>query len=315
MGIFCLLSILGQAFSKILNLCSMAWNPFFWYKITWRFLLQFSQEIRAAIIFGRNSPTGKENQISSLSNEDQQSDGEELRDELRRMQDISTSSVSKLHTFEEKVGMLEVDLSEEKQLWRTRYQELLVEQKALKEQERCVLPEGKTSENSVHPSDDEIDGIVESNLNIGDGLHQRLGHAVRTCTHPCNSVTTLDGYKNSDLSSSFTCCSPMQKISVSYPNSTEELKNPKSYHVMVPHSPLDLKIGSRVKVILPSGRVGTGAVYRLGQLPGKVEFQVGVDLETPQCQHWTGVVKDHNFPRDSCSGVTVPFSKVLMVWK
>lgn len=67
--------------------------------------------------------------------------------------------------------------------------------------------------------------------------------------------------------------------------STNAQKASKCFRVFVPRSPLDLNIGSRVKVILPSGKVGSGVVYKLGQLMEKDELQVGVDLESQECWH------------------------------
>ncbi|XP_073471631.1 uncharacterized protein [Aquarana catesbeiana] len=313
MGIFHLLSILSKAFCKILSLCSMAWNPFFWCKITWRFLLQFSQEVSSSLIFGQNSATEEDKQKPSLENEVQQSDGEELKKELKRMQDISSTSISRLYTFEEKVGKLESDLSGEKELWRTRYQELFEEQQALKEQERCNLTESTKCENPGQPSFDNTDGIVETSINGDDVLRRRLGDPVNTCTHPCKDLRTIDGYKNLEVPSSFTCCSALESFSVSFPS---RMKSHRCFRVFVPNSPMDLKVGSRVKVILPCGKVGTGAVCKIGQLPGKVEFQVGVVLELQQPQHQPGDIKGQSkVSSDSCSHVIIPFSKVLMVWE
>ncbi|KAM9320128.1 uncharacterized protein PAF06_004602 [Gastrophryne carolinensis] len=287
MGIFHLLSILVKTFCKILSLCSMAWNPFFWYKITWPFILQFSQEISSALTFGQDQTSEESKDTDTqpfLQNDEPDPDEEELGKELKQTQDVNSTPMSRLYAFEEKVGKLESDLSGEKQLWRTRYQELRIEQQALKEQERCILPDSKKVEDPMHVSDD-TDGAAESDINVEDGLRRRLGdaNAGKTCTHACKNLTT-DGYNSLDLPSLFSCCPSMQSFSFYYPSSTTGLKNHKCFRVFAPRSPLDLKIGSRVKVILPCGKVGTGSVCQLGQLPGKGEFQVGVDLESPYCQ-------------------------------
>nr|DBA33643.1 TPA: hypothetical protein GDO54_001292 [Pyxicephalus adspersus] len=226
------------------------------------------------------------------------------------MQDISSTSISRLYTFEEKVGKLESDLSGEKELWRSRYQELLVEQQAMKEQqERCILPESTKCENQGH---DDTDGIAESDINSGEGLRRRLGDPVNTCTHPCKNLRTLDGYMSIEVPSSFTCCSSVENVPISHPS---RLKSHRCFRVFVPNSPLDLKIGSRVKVILPCGKVGTGAVCKLGQFPGKMEFQVGVVLESPHPHQLWDFKGQSNLSSDSCSHVIIPFSKVLMVWE
>lgn len=47
----------------------------------------------------------------------------------------------------------------------------------------------------------------------------------------------------------------------------------------VPHSPMDLQIGHRVRVLLPTGRISTGTLRYLGQPHGSSDFYLGVELE------------------------------------
>ncbi len=49
--------------------------------------------------------------------------------------------------------------------------------------------------------------------------------------------------------------------------------------VFVPHSPLDLKIGHRVRIMLPSGRISTGTLRYLGNIENSPEYHLGVELE------------------------------------
>ncbi|XP_034144619.1 uncharacterized protein LOC105027162 isoform X2 [Esox lucius] len=53
------------------------------------------------------------------------------------------------------------------------------------------------------------------------------------------------------------------------------------HRAFVPHSPLDLQVGHRVRILLPSGRISTGAIRFLGYLEGEKDIHMGVELETP----------------------------------
>ncbi|XP_044143760.1 uncharacterized protein LOC122933072 isoform X2 [Bufo gargarizans] len=296
MGIIHLLSRLKKTLYSIFSLCSLAW-------------------ITSALTFGSRSST-EENTHMLFAKQDKNSDDEELRDELRRIRDINTSSINKLYRFEEKIENLETDFSGEKELWRTKFQELFVDQQILKEQQQqYVHLEETTSENLCPQNADATDGLVESNVDVRDGMHRRLGEQVKT-EHGknwayVNEYTSLEEPSSLKYSSLPTSCS-----SVFYHDSTNAQKAFKCFRVFVPRSPLDLNIGSRVKILLPSGKVGTGIVYKVGHLPGKDELQVGVDLESQECwQHLSSFKVQYKFHSDPPSGVQVPFSKVLMVWE
>ncbi|XP_075054200.1 uncharacterized protein LOC142140288 isoform X2 [Mixophyes fleayi] len=296
MGIIHLLSIIKAALCKILSLCSLAW---------------------ITSVISQGSSTEGKMQRPSLKQDKLYSDCEELKEDLRQMQDISPSSMSRQFRFEEKVEKLESDLFGEKELWRTKFQELLQDQQSLKEQQqKCIhLEECKKSRHLMPPYGDVTDGVMESDINVRDGLHRRLGDQVKTSVCDCNNLTLLDGYKSLERPS-LNRILPMPSTPIFHPGSTNGWKTQKCFRVFAPRCPLDLKIGNRVKVILPSGRIGIGAVCKVGKLPGKVEFQVGVDLEPPECWQQVGVFKgQYNFHSDPGSGVFVPFSKVLMVWE
>ncbi|XP_063810430.1 uncharacterized protein LOC135035683 isoform X2 [Pseudophryne corroboree] len=297
MGIIHLLSIMKAALCKIVSLCSLAW-------------------IMPAISLGKDSSTEENMQRPIIKQENLNSDGEELREVLRQIKDISTSSLSRQYRYEEKVEMLQSDLIGEKELWRTRYQELLLDQQALKDQqEKCYpLKEYKKPEHLVPPFVDVTDGILEPGKDIRDGLHRRLGDKVKICAHDYSNLTLIDGYNS--LEQPLISNLPIPSSPVNFPGSTNSCATHKCFRVFAPRSPFDLKVGNRVKVILPSGRIGIGAVCKVRQLPGKVEFHVGVDLEPPNYWQQGGVFKgQHNFNSDPGSGVSVPFSKVLMVWE
>lgn len=53
------------------------------------------------------------------------------------------------------------------------------------------------------------------------------------------------------------------------------------HRVFAPHSPMDLELGHRVRVMLSSGRISTGTIRFLGHLQGEAELHLGVELLTP----------------------------------
>ncbi|KAI9999984.1 hypothetical protein NQD34_011827, partial [Periophthalmus magnuspinnatus] len=84
----------------------------------------------------------------------------------------------------------------------------------------------------------------------------------------------------------------------------------------VPHSALDLRLGHRVRIMLPSGRISTGAVRFIGHLQGVEELHLGIELHSPD--HG---LRDGNH-RGQCYfeckpgyGAFVPFHKLLMAWE
>ncbi|XP_047013148.2 uncharacterized protein LOC108280105 [Ictalurus punctatus] len=58
--------------------------------------------------------------------------------------------------------------------------------------------------------------------------------------------------------------------------------------VFVPHSPMDLQIGHRVRVLLPTGRISTGTLRYLGQPHGSSDFYLGVELELAENANQAG---------------------------
>ncbi|KAK0144917.1 hypothetical protein N1851_016190 [Merluccius polli] len=54
-----------------------------------------------------------------------------------------------------------------------------------------------------------------------------------------------------------------------------------SHRCFAPHSPMDLQLGHRVRIMLPSGRISTGTVRYLGFLQGEPELCLGVELASP----------------------------------
>ncbi|KAM8846572.1 uncharacterized protein ACB058_012847 isoform 1-T2 [Synchiropus picturatus] len=92
--------------------------------------------------------------------------------------------------------------------------------------------------------------------------------------------------------------------------------SPGPHRVFVPHSPMDLQLGHRVRVMLPSGRISTGTVRFLGHLQGETDIHLGVELQKPDLGLHDGSHKGHNyFECKRGYGAFVPFHKLLMAWE
>ncbi|XP_076592366.1 uncharacterized protein LOC143324057 [Chaetodon auriga] len=88
------------------------------------------------------------------------------------------------------------------------------------------------------------------------------------------------------------------------------------HRVFVPHSPMDLELGHRVRIMLPSGRISTGTIRFLGHLQGEAELHLGVELQTPDHGLHDGSHRGHSyFECKPGYGAFVPFHKLLMAWE
>ncbi|KAL6109755.1 uncharacterized protein ACO6RY_12816 [Pungitius sinensis] len=88
------------------------------------------------------------------------------------------------------------------------------------------------------------------------------------------------------------------------------------HRVFVPHSPMDLELGHRVRVMLPSGRIRTGTIRFLGHLQGEADLHLGVELQTPDHGLHGGSHRGRRyFECEPGCGAFVPFHKLLMAWE
>ncbi|XP_029928153.1 uncharacterized protein LOC115373756 [Myripristis murdjan] len=88
------------------------------------------------------------------------------------------------------------------------------------------------------------------------------------------------------------------------------------HRVFVPHSPMDLQLGHRVRVMLPSSRISTGTLRFLGHLQGEPDLHLGVELQTPDHGLQDGSHMGHSyFECKPGYGAFVPFNKLLMAWE
>ncbi|XP_067367463.1 centrosome-associated protein 350 [Channa argus] len=141
---------------------------------------------------------------------------------------------------------------------------------------------------------------------------------------PPNRVSDVssrgDAYANSlsscQLFSSSALSSRLDSSSSSATSVRSWRTSPGPHRVFVPHSPMDLKLGHRVRIMLPSGRISTGTVRFLGHLQGEADLHLGVELQTPDQGLHDGSHRGRSyFECKPGHGAFVPFHKLLMAWE
>ncbi|KAG5271425.1 hypothetical protein AALO_G00179610 [Alosa alosa] len=124
--------------------------------------------------------------------------------------------------------------------------------------------------------------------------------------------------QNSQMSSSACDSRPPSALSVNTNTSVSSWRSGSGPHrVFVPHSPMDLQVGHRVRVLLPSGRISTGTLRYLGPVDdGSLDYHLGVELERADNGSQTGVHQgQHHFDCMPGHGAFVTFQKLLMAWE
>ncbi|XP_063736015.1 uncharacterized protein LOC134862189 isoform X2 [Eleginops maclovinus] len=126
-----------------------------------------------------------------------------------------------------------------------------------------------------------------------------------------------DVYAGSQFYSSVTLSPRPSSSSSSSASSVRSWRTSKGPHrVFVPHSPMDLELGHRVRIMLPSGRISTGTICFLGHLQGEADLHLGVELQTPDHGLHDGSHRGHSyFECNPGYGAFVPFHKLLMAWE
>ncbi|XP_061633136.1 uncharacterized protein LOC133479774 isoform X1 [Phyllopteryx taeniolatus] len=154
---------------------------------------------------------------------------------------------------------------------------------------------------------------AEQRVDNGDVFVESSSKVFTECRHHDRGSDVLS--RQSPLS-----LSPApSSTSASSCSSTPSVRSARSVgpqRVFVPHSPMDLHLGHRVRIMLPSGRISTGAIRFLGHLQGESELHLGVELQTPDHGMRDGHHKGHfYFDCKPGYGAFVPFHKLLMAWE
>ncbi|XP_044215426.1 uncharacterized protein LOC122987562 [Thunnus albacares] len=151
-----------------------------------------------------------------------------------------------------------------------------------------------------------------SNRNLSRLMYQHRGSVVSS-----RGDTYASSLSGSQLSLSSALSSRPSSSSSSAASVRSWRTTSQGHHrVFVPHSPMDLQLGHRVRIMLPSGRISTGTIRFLGHLQGEVDLHLGVELQTPDHGLHDGSHRGYTyFECKPGYGAFVPFHKLLMAWE
>ncbi|XP_063344210.1 CAP-Gly domain-containing linker protein 4 isoform X2 [Pelmatolapia mariae] len=221
----------------------------------------------------------------------------------------------RLTKTEKEVLSLKTRIACERASWERRFTELKRKQEELHNQlESGVLVKVGSYSDQGESGVDNGEAFEEypaANVSRAGGLHQhrRSDMSSRSDSYECS----LSG---SQLSSSSAQSSRPSSSSTSASSVRSWRKSQGPHRVFVPHSPMDLQLGHRVRIMLPSGRISTGVVRFLGHLQGEVDLHLGVELQTPDSGLCDGSHLGHSyFECKPGYGAFVPFHKLLMAWE
>ncbi|XP_056299677.1 CAP-Gly domain-containing linker protein 4 [Pseudoliparis swirei] len=167
---------------------------------------------------------------------------------------------------------------------------------------------------------DDCDEHREPGLDHGDAMEEcssgvsRMKHQHRGSDVLSTGDTHASSLSGSQLSLSLALSSRPSSSSATSVRSWKMYKGPR--RVFVPHSPMDLEPGHRVRIMLPSGRISTGTLRYLGHLQGEADLHLGVELQSPDHELHDGSLRGHSYFECKPSyGAFVSFQKLLMAWE
>ncbi|KAF3692175.1 CAP-Gly domain-containing linker protein 4 Restin-like protein 2 [Channa argus] len=229
----------------------------------------------------------------------------------------------RLTKTEKDILSLKTRIACERASWERRFAELQRKQEELCSQTiTCPLYPQLASEGGVLTSVSIYSHLGETGVDNGEVFEECSSGFSRLM--PPNRVSDVssrgDAYANSlsscQLFSSSALSSRLDSSSSSATSVRSWRTSPGPHRVFVPHSPMDLKLGHRVRIMLPSGRISTGTVRFLGHLQGEADLHLGVELQTPDQGLHDGSHRGRSyFECKPGHGAFVPFHKLLMAWE
>ncbi|XP_026225976.1 CAP-Gly domain-containing linker protein 4 [Anabas testudineus] len=228
----------------------------------------------------------------------------------------------RLTKTEREILSLKTRISCERASWERRFAELQKKQEELRNQLMNVPRSPQlTSEAGGLMKVDRYDDQGELGVDNGEVFEEcssglsRLACQQRTCR-----VSSREDPYASSLSGQLSSSSALSSRPGSSTSSATSVRSwkmsPGHHRVFVPHSPMDLQLGHRVRIMLPSGRISTGTIRFLGHLQGEADLHLGVELQTADHGLHDGSYKGHiYFKCKPGYGAFVPFHKLLMAWE
>ncbi|XP_072316845.1 uncharacterized protein [Eucyclogobius newberryi] len=219
--------------------------------------------------------------------------------------DRTTDLHNRVTKTEKDILVLKTRIACERASWERRFSELQ------RKQEQLITQ--MASEGAVQPV------ACESGVNNGE-VFEKCPSDVSELIQ-LQSVCEVSSRADTRTSSHYSCAASEQSSRL--PSSSSSVTSVKSWRsslgpqrVFVPHSPLDLQLGHRVRIMLPSGRISTGAVRFIGHLQGEEELHLGIELHSPDHGLRNGSYRGQcYFECKPGYGAFVPFHKLLMAWE
>ncbi|XP_014055917.1 uncharacterized protein [Salmo salar] len=237
----------------------------------------------------------------------------------------SSAMQRRLFTAEREIQALKTQITFERATWDRKFVEMQRKQQDLRHQlisETVARPGsllqvgsfedlGDSEVKNRHPYDekdqDSSSSLSHSNQSRGSETMSSTGDTCQSSLSG-SQVSLNSAFSSRPISALSTATSP--------PSGSSWRTSIGPHRVFVPHSPLDLQMGHRVRVLLPSGRISTGTVRYLGHLDGEPDFHMGVELESIEHGQQDGTHRGQcYFECKAGHGAFVPFTKLLMAWE
>ncbi|KAM9353523.1 uncharacterized protein ABDE67_005904 [Symphorus nematophorus] len=228
--------------------------------------------------------------------------------------DRTTALHKRLTKTEKEILSLKTRIACERASWERRFGELQRKQEALHNQlasQAGVLVKVGGCDEQGEAGADNGEVFEECSGGLSRVMYQHRGSDLSSRGDTCASSLSGGQFSSSSALSSRLVSSSSSATSV---RSWRTSQGP--HRVFVPHSPMDLELGHRVRIMLPSGRISTGTIRFLGHLQGEAELHLGVELQTPDHGLHDGSHRGQSyFECKPGYGAFVPFHKLLMAWE
>ncbi|XP_057196464.1 uncharacterized protein LOC130558194 isoform X2 [Triplophysa rosa] len=202
---------------------------------------------------------------------------------------------------EGEIQELKEEISNQRASWDMRFVELRKRQHDLREQLTSEILGRSARLYRDADSEEASEVFTESGLENGLSEEQR---------HPCSGGLKRTGVLREDR----LCGGQASWPSVM--DTRHRRSGGRPHRVFVPHSPLELKIGHRVRIMLPSGRIRTGTIRYLGRVSNSSDCRLGVELEAAENGQHDGTCEGQRyFDCEAGHGAFVTVSKLLMAWE
>ncbi|XP_073667783.1 uncharacterized protein [Paramisgurnus dabryanus] len=238
--------------------------------------------------------------------------------ESRAQRERTSALHKRLLKAEEEIQELKIEISNQRASWEMRFIKLQRRQHDLRDQltseilvRSGILYKDADSEEAseVFTESGMENGLSEEKEQDGSGGLRHI--------QPRNAFTVEMLREDADQKS--LCGSQLSYpsgVDVSNTSVRSWMGAVRPHRVFVPHSPLDLKIGHRVRVMLPSGRISVGTLQYLGYVQNSSDYHMGVELEVADNGEHDGTYEGQcYFQCEAGHGAFVAFSKLLMAWE